>query len=102
MLGATMATTAARETFDVVVVGGGTAGLHAAGELAVLGLRVVNLKSTFQKMTRLVRDVSQKAAKQIDFIKKSYDSAITNTKELADLYTKGQAEAVTALPAEAF
>jgi phasin family protein len=43
--------------------------------------------------------VEEKAAKQIDFIKKSYDSAITNTKELADLYTKGQAEAVTALSA---
>jgi phasin family protein len=43
--------------------------------------------------------VEEKAAKQIDFIKKSYDSAIINTKELADLYTKGQAEAVTALSA---
>lgn len=43
--------------------------------------------------------VEEKAAKQIDFIKKSYDSAITNTKELADLYTKSQAEAVTALSA---
>jgi phasin family protein len=43
--------------------------------------------------------VEEKAAKQIDFIKKSYDSAITNTKELADLYTKGQADAVTALSA---
>ena len=43
--------------------------------------------------------VEEKAAKQIDFIKKSYDSAIINTKELADLYTKGQADAVTALSA---
>ena len=43
--------------------------------------------------------VEEKAAKQIDFIKKSYDSAITNTKELADLYTRGQADAVTALSA---
>lgn len=43
--------------------------------------------------------VEEKAAKQIDFMKKSYDSAITNTKELADLYTKGQADAVTALSA---
>ncbi|TAJ91218.1 MAG: phasin family protein [Reyranella sp.] len=43
--------------------------------------------------------VEEKAAKQIDFIKKSYDSAITNTKELADLYTKSQADAVTALSA---
>jgi phasin family protein len=43
--------------------------------------------------------VEEKAAKQIDFIKKSYDSAITNTKELADLYTKGQADAVSALSA---
>lgn len=43
--------------------------------------------------------VEEKAAKQIDFLKKSYDSAITNTKELADLYTKGQADAVSALSA---
>lgn len=31
-----------------------------------MSLRMVNLKSTFQKMTRLVRDVSQKAGKQIE------------------------------------
>ena len=43
--------------------------------------------------------VEEKAAKQIDFMKKTYESAITNSKELADLYTKGQAEAVTALSA---
>ena len=43
--------------------------------------------------------VEEKAAKQIDFMKKSYESAITNSKELADLYTKGQTEAVSALSA---
>lgn len=43
--------------------------------------------------------VEEKAAKQIDFMKRSYESAITNSKELADLYTKGQADAVTALSA---
>ena len=43
--------------------------------------------------------VEEKAAKQIDFVKKSYDTAIANTKELADLYTKGQTEAFEALSA---
>ena len=43
--------------------------------------------------------VEEKAAKQIDFMKKTYESAITNSKELADLYTKRQADAVTALSA---
>ena len=37
--------------------------------------------------------VEEKAAKQIDFVKKSYDTVLANTRELADLYTKGQAEA---------
>ena len=41
--------------------------------------------------------VEEKAAKQIDFAKKSYELAIANTKELADLYTKGQTEALEAL-----
>ena len=43
--------------------------------------------------------VEEKAAKQIDFMKKTYESAITNSKELADLYTKGQTDAVSALSA---
>jgi len=43
--------------------------------------------------------VEEKAAKQIDFVKKSYDTAIANTKELADLYAKGQTEAFEALSA---
>ena len=43
--------------------------------------------------------IEEKAAKQIDFVKKSYDMAIANTKELADLYTKGQTEAFETLSA---
>jgi len=43
--------------------------------------------------------VEEKAAKQIDFVKKSYEAAMANTKELADLYSKGHTEALTALSA---
>src|SRR6188508_2272176 len=43
--------------------------------------------------------IEEKAAKQIDFAKKSYDLAIANTKELADLVTKSQTEAFEALNA---
>ncbi len=43
--------------------------------------------------------IEEKAAKQIDFAKKAYDVAIANTKEIADLYTKSQAEAFEALSA---
>ena len=43
--------------------------------------------------------VEEKIAKQIDFAKKSYDAAITNSKELAELYTKGQTEAFETLSA---
>jgi len=41
--------------------------------------------------------VEEKAAKQIDFVKKSYEAALANTKEIADLYTKGQTEALAAI-----
>ena len=41
--------------------------------------------------------VEEKAIKQIDFVKKSYDNAIANSKELADLYSKSQADAFAAL-----
>ena len=41
--------------------------------------------------------VEEKATKQIDFAKKSYELAIANTKEIAELYSKGQAEAFAAL-----
>jgi len=43
--------------------------------------------------------VEEKIAKQIDFAKKSYDLAIANSKELAELYTKGQTEAFETLSA---
>ncbi|HSH99274.1 MAG TPA: TIGR01841 family phasin [Reyranella sp.] len=43
--------------------------------------------------------IEEKAAKQIDFAKKSYELAVANTKELADLYTKGHAEAFETLSA---
>jgi len=41
--------------------------------------------------------VEEKASKQIDFVKKSYDVALANAKELGELYTKSQSEAVTAI-----
>jgi phasin family protein len=41
--------------------------------------------------------IEEKAAKQIEFAKKSYEAAIANTKELAGLYSKGQTEAFEAL-----
>lgn len=43
--------------------------------------------------------VEEKAAKQIDFAKKSYDVVLANAKELGDLYTKGQTDAFTAINA---
>ena len=43
--------------------------------------------------------IEEKIAKQIDFAKKSYDLAITNSKELAELYKKGQTEAFETLSA---
>ncbi|MBN9091025.1 MAG: TIGR01841 family phasin [Reyranella sp.] len=43
--------------------------------------------------------IEEKAAKQIDFAKKSYDLAIANTKELAELVTKSQTDAFEALNA---
>jgi phasin family protein len=41
--------------------------------------------------------VEEKAAKQIDFAKRSYEAAIANSKELVDLYSKGQSEAFAAI-----
>ena len=41
--------------------------------------------------------VEEKATKQIDFAKKSYELAVANAKELAELYSKGQTEAFAAI-----
>jgi len=41
--------------------------------------------------------VEEKAIKQIDFVKKSYETAIANSKELVELYSKSQIEAFQAL-----
>ncbi|MEO6410805.1 MAG: TIGR01841 family phasin [Burkholderiaceae bacterium] len=41
--------------------------------------------------------VEEKAAKQIDFVKKSYEVAVANTKELVSLYSKSHTEAFEAL-----
>ena len=41
--------------------------------------------------------VEEKAAKQIDFLKKSYEAAISNSKELADMYSKSHTETLSAL-----
>jgi phasin family protein len=41
--------------------------------------------------------VEEKAAKQIDFAKKSYDLAIANAKEIGELYAKGSTEAFSPL-----
>lgn len=43
--------------------------------------------------------VEEKVIKQIDFAKKSYETAIANTKEIADLVGKSQADAFEALSA---
>src|SRR5262245_11758532 len=43
--------------------------------------------------------VEEKVIKQIDFAKKSYDTAIANAKEITDLVGKSQAEAFEALSA---
>jgi phasin family protein len=43
--------------------------------------------------------IEEKATKQIDFAKKSYELAVANTKELADLYTKSSTEAFETLSA---
>jgi phasin family protein len=43
--------------------------------------------------------IEEKATKQIDFAKKSYETAVANAQELAGMYTKSHSEALTALSA---
>lgn len=44
-----------------------------------MSLRMVSVKSTFQKMARLVRDLSKKSGKQVDFIMEGEDTEIDKT-----------------------
>lgn len=44
-----------------------------------MSLRMVSVKSTFQKMARLVRDLSKKSEKQVDFIMEGEETEIDKT-----------------------
>ena len=61
------------------------------------------IRSAMEDLSKYGSDVmsagtmEEKATKQIDFAKKSYEAAIANTKELTDLYVKGQAEALVTI-----
>ena len=44
-----------------------------------------------------VGTIEEKTAKNADLVKKSYETAIANMKELADLYAKGNADAFEAI-----
>ena len=41
-----------------------------------MGMRMIPLRGTFQKMTRLVRDVAQKCGKQVEFVTEGEDTEI--------------------------
>jgi phasin family protein len=63
------------------------------------------IRSAMEDLSKYGSDVmsagtmEEKATKQIDFAKKSYELAVANTKELADLYTKSSTEAFATLSA---
>ena len=84
----TTASTAAVETFKAIAQRQGDMVRAVMEDFSKLGSEVLGAAS-----------IEEKAAKQIDFAKKSYDLAITNSKELAGLYTKGQTEAFETLSA---
>ena len=84
----TTASTAAVETFKTIAQRQSDMLRAAMEDLSKYGSDVLGAAT-----------IEEKAAKQVDFAKKSYDAAIANTKELADLYTKGQAEALETLNA---
>ena len=85
------------------------AAITAANQTAVEAIKAIAQRQTdmlraavedFSKVGSEVlaaATVEEKATKQIDFVKKSYDAAVANGKELAELYTKGQTEALAAL-----
>jgi phasin family protein len=82
----TTVSTAAVETFKTIAQRQGDMIRAAMEDLSKYGSDVMGAAS-----------IEEKAAKQVDFAKKSYDMAIANTKELADLYTKGQTAAFETL-----
>jgi phasin family protein len=82
----TTVSTAAVETFKTIAQRQGDMIRAAMEDLSKYGSDVMGAAS-----------IEEKASKQVDFAKKSYDMAIANTKELADLYTKGQTEAFATL-----
>ncbi len=84
----TTVSTAAVETFKTIAQRQGDMIRAAMEDLSKYGSDVMGAAS-----------IEEKAAKQVDFAKKSYDMAIANTKELADLYTKGHTEAFETLSA---
>jgi phasin family protein len=87
------------------------AALTAANTAAVESIKTIAqrqgdmLRAAMEEVSKAGSDVmsaatvEEKAAKQIDFVKKSYDVAVANAKEIAELYTKGQAEALETLTA---
>ncbi|MBP0443388.1 TIGR01841 family phasin [Roseomonas sp. SSH11] len=83
--------------------------LSAANRVALEGAQAVArrhmeiLQQSMSEMTDAVRgtsastDPQDRAAKQAEIVKASYERAVTNMKELADLIQKSNAEALTVL-----
>ncbi|SHJ09296.1 phasin family protein [Roseomonas rosea] len=83
--------------------------LSAANRVALEGAQAVArrhmeiLQQSMSEMTDAVRgastsaDPQDRAAKQADLVKATYEKAVTNMKELADLIQKSNAEALTVL-----
>ena len=84
----TTVSTAAVETFKTIAQRQGDMIRAAMEDLSKHGSDVMGAAS-----------IEEKAAKQVDFAKKSYDMAIANTKELAEMFTKSQADAFETLNA---
>ena len=84
----TTASTAAVESFKTVATRQGDMFRAALEDFSKHGSDVLSAAT-----------VEEKIAKQIDVAKKSYDLALANGKELADLYSKGQTEAFETLSA---
>ena len=82
--------------------------LSAANRVALEGAQAVArrhmeiLQQSMSEMTDAVRGATSgnptdQAAKQADMVKATYEKAVTNMKELADLIQKSNAEALTVL-----